>query len=75
MLNDYSASHIEILNRSLLEGNLSWANTVDSIGRSGEVERHYHKEFAFVVGSQRFFFNIQRRMSSALTSCQGYVSF
>lgn len=59
MLNDYSASHIEILNRSLLEGklprNLSWANTVDSIGRSGEVERHYHKEFAFVVGSQRFF--------------------
>jgi hypothetical protein len=50
----------KMLYESLIEGklprNLSWADTVDLIGKLGSVEPHGHDEFAFVVGGQRELF-------------------
>jgi hypothetical protein len=50
----------EVLLESLLNGklprNLSWSDTVDLIGRIGEVQQHGGEDFAFLVGTQRAFF-------------------
>ena len=52
---------LDLLHTSLLTGklprNLSWADTVDLIGKIGDVEPHGSDEFAFTVGTQRAFFN------------------
>jgi hypothetical protein len=51
---------LDLLHTSLLTGklprNLSWADTVELIGRLGEVQPHGSDEFVFVVGTQRAFF-------------------
>ncbi len=51
---------LELLHASLLKGklprNLSWAETVELVGKLGEVQPHDGHEFVFVVGGQRAFF-------------------
>jgi hypothetical protein len=51
---------LELLRESLLKGklprNLSWADTMELIGKLGEVQPHEGDEFVFVVGGQRAFF-------------------
>jgi len=51
---------LKMLHESLLEGklprNLSWADTVELIGKLGEAQPHGGDEFTFVVGGQREFF-------------------
>ena len=51
---------LDLLHTSLLTGklprNLSWSDTVDLIGRIGQVEPHGSDEFVFTVGTQRAFF-------------------
>jgi len=51
---------LKMLHESLLEGklprNLSWADTVELIGKLGEVQPHGGDEFVFVVGGQQEFF-------------------
>lgn len=50
----------KMLYESLIEGklprNLSWADTVELIGKLGTVEPHAHDEVVFVVGGQRELF-------------------
>jgi len=50
----------KMLHESLIEGklprNLSWADTVELIGKLGTVEPHAHDEVVFVVGGQRELF-------------------
>jgi len=51
---------LKMLHESLLEGklprNLSWADTVELIGKLGTVQPHGGDEFVFEVGGQREFF-------------------
>jgi hypothetical protein len=51
---------LDLLHTSLLTGklprNLSWADTVELIGKLGDVQAHGSDEFVFTVGSQRAFF-------------------
>jgi len=51
---------LDLLHTSLLTGklprNLSWSDTVELIGRIGQVEPHGHDESVFIVGTQRSFF-------------------
>jgi hypothetical protein len=51
---------LDLLHTSLLTGklprNLSWADTVELIGKIGEVQSHGSDEFVFIVGTQRAFF-------------------
>ncbi|WP_263379460.1 hypothetical protein [Granulicella paludicola] len=51
---------LDLLHASLLKGklprNLSWSDTLDLIGRLGQVEPHGSDEFVFTVGTQRAFF-------------------
>jgi len=51
---------LDLLHTSLLTGklprNLSWSDTVDLIGRIGQVQPHGSDEFVFTVGTQRAFF-------------------
>jgi hypothetical protein len=51
---------LDLLHTSLLTGklprNLSWSDTVDLIGRIGQVQPHGSNEFVFTVGTQRAFF-------------------
>jgi len=50
----------KMLYESLIEGklprNLSWADTVELIGKLGTVQQHGDNEFVFEVGGQREFF-------------------
>jgi hypothetical protein len=51
---------LDLLHTSLLTGklprNVTWADTIDLIGRIGEVQPHGSEEFVFTVGTQRTFF-------------------
>jgi hypothetical protein len=51
---------LDLLHTSLLTGklprNVTWAETIDLIGRIGGVQPHGSDEFVFTVGSQRAFF-------------------
>ena len=51
---------LDVLHHSLLTGklprNLSWADTVELIGKIGEVQPHGKNESTFIVGTQRAFF-------------------
>lgn len=51
---------LDLLHTSLLTGklprNVTWADTIDLIGRIGEVQPHGSDEFVFSVGTQRAFF-------------------
>lgn len=51
---------LDLLHTSLLTGklprNLTWADTIELIGRIGEVQPHGSDDFVFTVGTQRAFF-------------------
>lgn len=52
---DLDALHTNLLTGKLPR-NLSWADTIDLVGRLGTVAPHGHDESVFTVGTQRAFF-------------------